>query len=239
MRRKCWSAFPGTATCPGLAQAGCRALRGLLPFSYWSSWLSCLLAHASELPGREDCRPGRPSVRACLGHPVPAPVVGYRPPPVFLLASGSTSFHHPLNTLTRVKSPCSGLALQRRAAPGRLCLFLKRGQAIERIKAKTSVALVRRAAPAFLLFGQSGRHLSMRRRQARLLLHMADLDCPGWARSGYPRRPSLFSLSSFSSDATNDRPGCIDRFDCLDRPAQTLLAPASCPGIHAVKPPRT
>jgi hypothetical protein len=155
--------FPRIATCPRLAQAS-GVLPGLLPFSSWSSWLPCLLAHVGELLGRQDCRPGRASVRACLGHPVPALVVGDRPPPIFLLAPGSTSFHHPLNTLTRVKSPCSWLALQRRPAPGRLCLFLMRGQAIEMMEARTGAALVRRAAPAFLLFGQSGRYLSMQRR---------------------------------------------------------------------------
>lgn len=93
---------------------------------------------------------------------ISVPAMRDRPPPVFLLAPGSTSFHHPLNTLTRVISSVPRAGLRRRPAPDWRCLFLKRGQAIERTEAGTGQTLVRRAAPAFLLIGYPGRHLSMR-----------------------------------------------------------------------------
>ena len=156
--------FPGIATCPGLAQAA-RALPGLIPFSSGSSWLPCLLAHACELPGREDC-PARSTILPSLAWP---------PGPGFC-RGGSTTARLPPRTRFNFVSPSAQhpdpcqkplLLAGAAAAPasGWLCLCLMRGQAIQRMEAKTGVALVRRAAPAFLWFGQSGRHLSMRRRQ--------------------------------------------------------------------------
>jgi hypothetical protein len=121
-------------------------------FSSWSSWSSgCLAYLRTRTTGR--CRLADlvdHPIRTCLGDPDPTPATSDRPPPVLLLAPGSTAFHHHLNTLTSVirHLPMAGLRL--RMASGWRCLFLRRGQAIQMMKARTGPALVRRAAPSFL-----------------------------------------------------------------------------------------